>query len=243
MVSKTLRSVVQHFFGDKRAASVSSVFRFAAYALLVIVILGLAGVSGNALLAGGTFAGLVVGLAGQTVLSNVFAGLLIILARPFQPGDRVTLLTSQYGVIVPSYPPKYLSDDYLVPGYKGVISDIGLTYSMIKLDSGAPMKIPNNILIQAAVILRSYGNRRIKTRYFVQAGIDVLEMMNAIKDAIKENEWVVDKESVQVYVENITVDGVLISIEALCKGDLEEQPRSSILIDAMKVTASLKAKT
>ncbi|EQD55443.1 membrane protein containing Mechanosensitive ion channel MscS domain protein, partial [mine drainage metagenome] len=96
---------------------VLSAYRFAAYAALAFAVLIAANVNSLALLAGGTFGGLVLGLASQTALSNVISGIVLLGTLPMQPGDRVTLVTWQYGFDVPAYPPKFYSNDFLMPGY------------------------------------------------------------------------------------------------------------------------------
>lgn len=108
----------------------------------------LAGVSVESILIGAGFAGIVLGLAAQTVLSNVFAGLLLVFADPFRVGDRVGFVSWQYGIMAPTYP-----HEAIQPMYTGVVEDIGLTYTVLTLDSGATAKVPNGIVIQALVVI------------------------------------------------------------------------------------------
>ncbi|HYB78937.1 MAG TPA: mechanosensitive ion channel family protein [Thermoplasmata archaeon] len=110
----------------------------------VLVLFSLAGVSPESIFLGSAFAGIILGLAAQTVLSNVFAGLLIVLADPYRPGDRVAFITSSYGALAPSYP-----HEMMYPGYSGTIRDVGLVYTVIELDSGGLAKFPNSIAITA----------------------------------------------------------------------------------------------
>jgi small-conductance mechanosensitive channel len=110
----------------------------------VLVLFSLAGVSAESLFLGSAFAGIILGLAAQTVLANVFAGLLIVLSDPYRPGDRVSFVTSSYGALAPSYP-----HEMMYPGYSGTIRDVGLVYTVIELDSGGLAKFPNSIAITA----------------------------------------------------------------------------------------------
>ncbi len=120
-LGKEIELVSSRLFGPKRGNMIFVVFRFVSYIVLGLVLLAIAGASPTALLAGGTFAGLVLGLAAQTVLSNIIAGVMIILARPYEVGDRITFFTWQYGLIVPAYPPKFYSHETLMPGYSGLV--------------------------------------------------------------------------------------------------------------------------
>jgi len=114
----------------------------------VLALSKLAGVSAESIFLGAGFAGIVLGLASQTVLSNVFAGMLLVFADPFRPGDRVGLVAGPYGVLAPSYP-----HEAMLPTYTGTVEDVGLTYTVIALDTGGIAKMPNGIVIQALVLL------------------------------------------------------------------------------------------
>ncbi|HYA71494.1 MAG TPA: mechanosensitive ion channel family protein [Thermoplasmata archaeon] len=110
----------------------------------ILVLFNLAGVSAESLFLGSAFAGIIVGLAAQTVLANVFAGLLIVLADPYRPGDRVSFVTSSYGALAPSYP-----HEMMYPGYTGTVRDVGLIYTIVELDGGGLAKFPNGIVLNA----------------------------------------------------------------------------------------------
>jgi len=122
----------------------------------VLVLFNLAGVSAESLFLGSAFAGIVVGLAAQTVLANVFAGLLIVLADPYRPGDRVSFVTSSYGALAPSYP-----HEMMYPGYSGTIRDVGLIYTIIELDTGGLAKFPNGIVLNALSLHTLPGTARL----------------------------------------------------------------------------------
>lgn len=113
----------------------------------VLALFRLAGVSADSILLGAGFTGIVLGLASQTVLANVFAGLLLVFADPFRPGDRVSFVSSSYGVLPPSYP-----HEAVTPSYSGVVDDIGLVYTVVLLDNGSYAKVPNAVVITALVV-------------------------------------------------------------------------------------------
>ena len=240
VLGREVRAVSTLALGEKHGSAIYALYRFASCIVLALVLLAIAGISGTELLAGGTFAGLVLGLAGQTVLSNFIAGLMIIFARPFEVNDRVTLFTWQYGVIAPAYPPKFYSNDLIMPGYSGEIKEIGMTYTRLRLDDGPTMKVPNNILVQAAVVSQDVQERWVKTKYEVPVSVDPAELMAAVREAVRKNEWVAKPDSVRVSIEEATSSVYVISAEALCKGQYEVPPRSSILLDMMKTVAGMR---
>ncbi len=113
----------------------------------VLALFELAGVSAESIFLGSAFAGIVLGLAAQTVLANVFAGLLLVLADPFRPGDRVSFVSSSYGALAPSYP-----HEMMYPSYSGIILDVGLIYTVLTLDVGGLAKVPNSVVLGALVL-------------------------------------------------------------------------------------------
>jgi small conductance mechanosensitive channel len=241
-LGKEIVVVSSRLFGPKRGNMIFVVFRFVAYIALALVILAIAGVSAIDLLAGGAFAGLVLGLAAQTVLSNIISGIMIVLARPYEVGDRITFMTWQYGLIAPAYPPKFYSHETLMPGYCGVVMDIGLAYTKMQLDDGPTIKIPNSVMVVAAVVSHELKERWVRTKYDIPNSIDPNETISALTEALRKNQWVVNPDTIKILVNAMTSTIHVISIDALCKGNMEEEPRSSILIDVMQVVNKLKEK-
>jgi small-conductance mechanosensitive channel len=77
----------------------------------------------GAVLGSAAIVGLVAGLAAQTTLSNFVAGLLIAFTQPLRIGDRVAIETDE-----------------------GVVEEIGLIYTFIRLDDRSRLVIPNSKL-------------------------------------------------------------------------------------------------
>ena len=240
IVANELKTLLSRSSGPSRGATVATTFRYIAYIVLALVLFAIAGVSDTALLAGGTFTGLVLGLASQQTLSNVFAGLLILTARPFFVGNRITLSTWQWGFALPSYPPKFFSENLVVPGYTGIVEDIRLNYTTLKLDEGIQVRVPNSIVIQASVVDHNVQERVVRVRYDVPKPVDSESLLTILHDAVAQNEFVSPGDSVKVYIENITPTDVIVVIEAGCKGAFEAPARSSILVDIEIATSKLK---
>ena len=104
-------------------------------------------------LLGGTVTGLVLGLALQPVLGNLFAGIIILTTRFVEVGDTVRIVASQIPYQVASLPVyKYFSPDYVAPGYKGRVVEIGLIYTTLILDTGYELRVPNMVLLSSGVV-------------------------------------------------------------------------------------------
>lgn len=144
----------------------------------VLVLFSLAGVSAESLFLGSAFAGIILGLAAQTVLANVFAGLLIVLADPYRPGDRVSFISQSYGALAPSYP-----HELVYPSYSGTVKDVGLIYTVVELDSGEVAKFPNGIVMDALTVVEPPGSpRAVRVRMTFPLSIPVSAVEAAVAD-------------------------------------------------------------
>lgn len=241
LVGRVVRKATRRWMSFRRAGLVYSLYQLVSYVVLAFLLFAVAGVNGIALLAGGTFAGLVVGLAGQTVLSNLIAGVMLLFVRPFGPGDRITLTTWQYSLIAPVYPPKFYSNDLLVPGYTGIVEELGLIYSRIRQDDGIRVRFPNNVLIQAAILSHDVAERWVRVKYEIPPTIDPEQLISRAEEIVRTSDWVARPDSVRVWVHQATIGSYVISVDALCKGNVEEPPRSALLIQIMKLVREMSA--
>ena len=110
------------------------------YALLIVgafttlvITLELFTVPVSQLLLGGALTSVFVGIAAQQALSNVFAGLVLLIARPFHVGDTIRLRAGALGGTI-----------------DGIVTDIGITYVRLYTD-GSVMSVPNSQVLNAVV--------------------------------------------------------------------------------------------
>ena len=130
------------------AGIVGFLIRLSAIVVMTIVALRIAGLDTGALAAGGAFTAVILGLAAQQTLGNVFAGLVLLNTRPFRVGERVRLTG---GVIAGNI--------------EGIVSSLGLFY--VTLISGADRTmIPNSAMLNLAVVpLREPEQVELKARF------------------------------------------------------------------------------
>ncbi|QXJ27862.1 putative integral membrane protein [Saccharolobus shibatae B12] len=241
-IGSLIRNRLGNVIGYDNASSVSFVVRLIGYIIALVGFFVLVRVSLGAALAAGGFAGLVLGLASQDVLSNIFGGIMLVISRPYKVGDRVTISTWQYGLIAPTYPPKFFSNDFLIPGYTGTVTDISLLYTTIFTDDQVPVKIPNSIMIQAAIFLHNREERRkVRTKYEVSKDIDPDVLTNVLKEKIKKLDFVIEEPSIKVL--ETTLNTYILAIDTICKTIYEEPSRSEILKVVMRTVRELQTKT
>ncbi len=242
LISSFIRRRLLPQLGPANASSVSFVARLTGYVIAFIGFLAIIRVTVSEALAAGGFAGIVVGLASQFVLSNIFGGIVLILTRPFKVGDRITFTTWQYGLMVPTYPPKFFSQDYLVPGYTGTVTEVNLMYTIIVDDNNVPIKVPNSIMAQAAIFVHSSSEtRRVRTRYEVPKDLDPELVIAKVKDEVRKLPIVADDPTVRVI--ETSRDTYVIAIDANCKTIYEEEARNDILLAVMRTIKSIQQST
>jgi small-conductance mechanosensitive channel len=110
------------------------------YAILIVgafttllITLVLFGVDVSQLVLGGALTTVFVSIAAQQALGNVFAGLVLVFARPFKVGDAIRLRAGALGGTL-----------------DGVVTDIGITYVRFATD-GSMMSVPNSQVLNAVV--------------------------------------------------------------------------------------------
>jgi small conductance mechanosensitive channel len=118
------------------AGTVGFVIRLATIAAALVVALSIAGVEARTLALGGAATAVILGLAAQQTLGNVFAGTVLLSARPFRVGDRVRL---QGGP--------------LAGQIEGTVSSLGLLYTSFATQEG-PIMVPNSVVLNVAVLAR-----------------------------------------------------------------------------------------
>lgn len=103
------------------------------YVVVLFGALGLLGINAGHLLVGGTVAGVILGIAAQQSLSNIFAGFVLFIARPFTVGDNIRVRAGA-----------------LNGPFDGVVLGMSLTYVTLFVEGGV-LKVPNSALLAAAV--------------------------------------------------------------------------------------------
>ncbi len=130
------------------AGVVGFLVRLLTIAVMILVALNVAGLNAGALAVGGAFTAVVLGLAAQQTLGNLFAGMVLLSTRPFRVGERVELRGGALAGTV-----------------EGVAGSLGLLYTT--LISGADrIMVPNSVILQLAVIpLREPDRVEMRARF------------------------------------------------------------------------------
>jgi small-conductance mechanosensitive channel len=119
--------------GDARASTLRLLCLLAGYVLVILGAMSLLHVPVEHLLLGGVLTGVIIGIAAQQVLSNVFAGIMLLFARPFTIGDELTIRSGALGGPI-----------------IGTVGGMTLTYVTVQTTAG-PVLVPNSAVLASAV--------------------------------------------------------------------------------------------
>ncbi|MDA8055034.1 MAG: mechanosensitive ion channel family protein [Thermoplasmatales archaeon] len=190
-ILKTLQSALERRIQKKYVRPLIFLVSIIGYFIILLAILALLGVDLSSIILGSAFAGAIIGLAAQQILSNFFSGILLIWSRPFVPGDYIEFNSWQFSYMLPSYPPKYLSRDEFRWKITGRVDDISMNFTTIVEDDGTVLKLPNSIVIQGATTVNPVRNK-IQVRTEILKSVDYGVLKKEIESTVSKIREITD---------------------------------------------------
>jgi small conductance mechanosensitive channel len=173
------------------AGTVGFLIRLATLGITLILALWVAKVSPGTIVAGSAFTAVIVGLAAQQTLGNLFAGMVLLSARPFRVGERVRLQAGAVGGQI-----------------EGVVSSLGLLYTTLAQGEDR-VQVPNNVVLSAAVVpLREPES--VNVRVTLGKGIRPSQVQAILDDQITTP----TRRSATVLLEQIDGNDVVVRVQA-----------------------------
>lgn len=173
------------------AGTVGFLIRLVAMATIVALALRIAGVNAATLAVGGAFTAIVLGLAAQQTLGNLFAGIVLQSTRPFRVGERVRLLGGP-----------------LAGSIEGTVSSLGLFYATL-VQGADRLLVPNGVLLNLVVVpLREPAKVDVRARFGDEAS--PREVERRLLDAIT----IPTRYPPHVALEEVDDDGVAFRVTA-----------------------------
>jgi small conductance mechanosensitive channel len=146
------------------AGTVGFLLRLVTVIIALLVALRVAGLGPGTLALGGALTAVVVGLAAQQTLGNLFAGTVLLSARPFRVGERVKLQGG--GIEV-----------------EGVVSALGLLYTTFASGDDAIM-VPNSVVLgQAVTPLHEPAGIDLRAR--LRPGVTPIDVQHLLHEAVE----------------------------------------------------------
>jgi len=160
--------------------------------LAVISVLPLLSIDLTGLVLAGGFAGLIIGFASQSVVSNLVSGIFLIIEQPIKIGDEI-----------------------LIEGIEGIVEDIRFLSTIMRTYEGVYIRLPNEKVFTA--IITNYV-ADVARRFEYSVGIsyrnDAGKAMEVIHSVLEKHPYVLKHPSSLVFVDNLGTSSVNLIIRA-----------------------------
>jgi small conductance mechanosensitive channel len=173
------------------AGTIGFLLRLVLLGIALLVALRMAGLTPRTLAVGGAVTAIVLGLAAQATIGNLFAGVLLLSVQPFRVGDRVRLQAGN-----------------LAGQIEGTVTQLGLLYVTLAQGDDVIL-VPNNGVITSAIVpLRQPGGVDLRAR--LRPGIKPSEVQRLIDDMVQ----IPTREEPQIELEEVDDTEVVMRITA-----------------------------
>jgi len=157
------------------------------YATAAILALDILGINVMPFIAGAGVAGIAIGFAAKDTLSNLIAGVLLIIDRPFEIGDRIEVWSAPAGSAT-----------------WGDVIGIGLRATKIKTTDNIVIIIPNNEIMKRDIVNYTIISTKIRVRINIGVSYDAdiekaKDLINSVAGTLP---WVSKEPPPQVVVRN-----------------------------------------
>jgi small conductance mechanosensitive channel len=161
-----------------------------AIAIGAIVVLGAMGVNVAGLVASVGLTGIVVGFALKDTLENLVAGTLLLIERPFVPGDAIK-----------------------VGDYSGVVTDVVIRATTIRTFDGVEVIIPNNVVYTSAITNYStYPTQRRELKLLLGYEENLARAIEVALASAKEVQGVVKDPAPSAWLSAFDAGAIILTI-------------------------------
>jgi small-conductance mechanosensitive channel len=192
---------------------------FIIYTVAIVIALDLLGINVVPFVAGAGVAGVAIGFAAKDTLSNLIAGVLLIIDRPFEVGDRIEVWNAPAGSAT-----------------WGDVIDIGLRATKIKTTDNIVIIIPNNEIMLRDIINYTIISEDIRLR--INIGIaydaDLQKAKHAILKVAQATEGVADDPPPKVVVRNFGESSVDLQLRVWIHDARRRMDTISYITDKIK---------
>jgi small-conductance mechanosensitive channel len=197
------------------AGTVGFLLRLVTMLVAVLIALRIAGLGPRTLALGGAFTAVVVGLAAQQTLGNLFAGMVLLSARPFRVGERVKL-----------------QGGGLAGTVEGVVSSLGLLYTTLASGDDAIM-VPNSVVLNVAIVpLREPEGVDLRAR--LRSGLTPLDVQEMLRSAVDTPM----RDQPRIALEELDGDEVVVRISAIPEHPSDGPKLASEVLEAVAAQAA-----
>ena len=183
--------------------------RYTGFTVMVMTVFHRLGIDISAILGAAGIAGVAIGFASQTSISNVISGLFVITERAFKINDIIE-----------------------VNGTMGTVQSINLLSVSLKTFDNQYVRIPNESIIKANLINYSqFPYRRAKTELSVAYGTDLRKVEQILLAVAKKNAFVIEEPAPSILWTSFADSGINLTLMAWTKIENFGKLRNSLFIE------------
>lgn len=195
-LGRALRPALLRRLDPGTAGTVSFLIQLLTLGLMILVAFRLAGLRPSTLAIGGAITAVIVGLAAQQTFGNLFAGTVLLSARPFKVGDLIRLQASAVGGEV-----------------EGTVASLGLLYTTLSRGADTIL-VPNSVMLAGAIIpLREPS--AVELRAELRPGVRPSEVQALLDEQVATP----TRTDPHVDLEEVDSDRVVVRISATPRSD------------------------
>jgi small conductance mechanosensitive channel len=192
---------------------VDKIYRIALILFALVMAASQVGINVGAALAGLGVAGIAIGFAAQDLLSNVIAGFVIFLDKPFSVGDLIQ-----------------------VEEHYGSITNITLRSTRIRTPQNVYVVVPNKRIIDAVVINHSkHGETRVDVPVGIAYKESIPDARKVLLDAASGVTDVIDHPAPSVVVDELSGSSVNLTVRVWVENAEREKPVFFLVLEASKL--------
>jgi small-conductance mechanosensitive channel len=190
------KSMLRAKLSELLAEFLTRIFRITLYVFLIFISLGFLGLDvGSALIALSVVMGFVLGFAFGDTLSNMAAGFMIAMTRPFKVGDYVQ-----------------------ISGESGTIRCVGISLTELNTPDNKLVVIPNKLVWGSNIVNYSkFPIRRVDMQVGVSYGDDLNKVMKTAMTIVKSHPNVLEDPAPQVAVSEMGDSAVVFVVRPWTK--------------------------
>jgi len=192
---------------------------FIIYAIAITLAMDKLGINVMPFIAGAGIAGVAIGFAAKDTLSNIIAGVLLIIDRPFEVGDRIEVWSAPKGSAT-----------------WGDVIDIGLRATRIRTTDNIVIIIPNNEIMLRDIINYTTNNTRIRVRVDIGVAyeVDLKKAKKLIVQVAESMPWAAKQPPPRVVVKNFGESSVDLQLRVWIEDARKRMDTISYVTDRVK---------
>jgi small-conductance mechanosensitive channel len=205
------RSLTEHV-GGHIARLTGNIIFYAGLLFIAIAILNDLGFQLSALLGAAGIAGIAIGIAAQTTVSNLLSGIFLLLERAFKIGDVVTCDMHQ-----------------------GTVESIDLLSVKLRTFDNQLVRVPNEMFIKQSVINRSfYPNRRLDMHVRVRHEHDLEKVLGILEEVSGTAPSILKNPKARIAISEVSSWATSVLCRVWIRQEGYEETRYALLAEVKK---------